>query len=151
MEVFEYEPQSSLKNYQNDSEASADKSKKEHRNNIDAIFTAGIDALDVIKAKSPFSVKKLVHFRKAKKKLIKFKKMNIKGEVDIYEILNIFYTEFETVETNSFSGSQKDFAYNLNRLLLKVKSDLTDNYESFVKMKFIHRGPNRRSIIFVNE
>ena len=118
--------------------------KEQHKDNINAILTAGIDALDVIKMKTPFSLKKHQHFLKAKKKLIKFKEMNKGNDVDIYNIVNFFYHEFEDIETNQFSGKQKDFIYGLNNLMMKLKMDLTLNYEDFVKQKFKPTGKSKK-------
>lgn len=145
MQIFEYENFTFSKQYQDDPVNTYNSRCREHKNNIDAIFTASIAALDFIKDKSPFSIKKLVDFRKTKKKLIRFKKMNINNQVNIYEIVNIFYNEFEQIKTNSLSGSESFFAYRLNNLLLKVKIDLIDNYENFVKIKFMPEKLVRRN------
>lgn len=116
----------------------------EHKESISAIFVAGIDALDAIKVKTSFSLKKSHSFAKAKKKLIKFKEMTQSENVDVYNIVDSFYHEFEEVETNNFSGRQKEFAYSLNNLMLKIKHDLTATCESFMKREFKPTDRNRK-------
>lgn len=116
----------------------------EHKESISAIFVAGIDALDAIKVKTPFSLKKSHSFAKAKKKLIKFKEMSQNEKMDVYNIVDSFYHEFEELETNKFSGRQKEFAYSLNNLMLKIKNDLTATCESFIKREFKPTDRNRK-------
>lgn len=117
---------------------------KNHKENIAAILIASIDALDVIRVKTPFSIKKYCHFLKAKKKLSRFKEMNKDEYIDIYNLVNFFYFDFEEIETNQFSGRQKEFIYSLNNLMLKVKNDLIQNYEEFANQKFIPHDKNRK-------
>lgn len=135
MEIFE-----GMQYFKSEVQYDNTKDLKQHRENIDAIFVAGIDALDVIKVKSSFSLKKYFYFYLAKRKLIKFKKINTNSDINIYQIVDLFYADFYLIKTNKFSGRQKDFVYSLNNLMSKIKNDLTENYEEYVKMKFSPTG-----------